>query len=159
MIEDAVKFAMLAFKVNYAEPSTNFLLALLHYTKNNPILAMYYMKNTLRVDPGYYEGRAEKLLKTWACRIKLGNYEDVSRSESSEEGMCAEKESFNGEGMICSANGEQCKTATIQCFRADNVADSTGNLLLCQSAVSLSWRCFGVRRPTCLRRVCYAILV
>lgn len=129
LLEDAVKFAMLAFKVNYAEPSTNFLLALLHYTKNNPILAMYYLKNTLRVEPNYYEGRAEELLKTWACRIKLGNYEDVSRSEGLEEGMCAEKESFNGEGMICSANGEQCKTATIQCFRADNIVD-TGNYFI-----------------------------
>ncbi|GJQ65171.1 hypothetical protein Trydic_g7312 [Trypoxylus dichotomus] len=119
LIEDAIKFASLAFKVNYVEPSTNFLLALLHYTKNNPIPAMYYMKNVLRADPNYYDGKAEHLLKTWACRIKLGSYEDLKITEEKPvEDMCDEQDTFNGEGVICSPNGDQCKTASIQCVRA-----------------------------------------
>lgn len=141
LTDDAIKFAMLAFKVNYAEPSTNFLLALLHYSKNNPILAMYYMKNALRVDPAYYEGKAELLLKTWACRIKLGNYEEVLRSEGNEEGMCAEKESINGEGMICSANGEQCKAATIQCIRTESIGNNAGVCLFLPCFIYLLTYC------------------
>lgn len=130
LIEDAIKFASLAFKVNYVEPSTNFLLALLHYTKNNPIPAMYYMKNVLRVDPNYYDGKAEQLLKTWACRIKLGAYEDLkSPAEKSMEDMCDERDSFNGEGVICSPNGDQCKTAAIQCIRAGSIREIHGKFL------------------------------
>ncbi|KAF5282200.1 hypothetical protein FQR65_LT02897 [Abscondita terminalis] len=127
LIDDAIKLATVAFKVNYIEPSTNFLLALLHYSKNNPILAMYYMKNVVRVDPVYYGGKADELLRTWACRLKMGSYEDTkSKTERNVEGMCSEKDAFNGEGVICSANGEQCKTAAIQCFRSDSVhEDST----------------------------------
>lgn len=120
LIENAVQFATLALKVNYAEPSTNFLLALLHYTQNNPILAMYYMKNVLRVEPNFYDGQAERLLKTWACRIKMGNYELVSNKKEITEEMCAEKDKQNA-GVVCSANGETYKTATIQCFRTEKV--------------------------------------
>ncbi|XP_018331207.1 tetratricopeptide repeat protein 17 isoform X2 [Agrilus planipennis] len=124
LVDDALKFAMLAFQVNYVEPSTNFLLALLHYKKNNPILAMYYMKNVLRVEPNYYNGLAENLLKTWACSVKLGSYEDEKiKIDKITEGMCSDKDSFRGEGVICSANGEQCKTASIQCFRTEAIKD------------------------------------
>lgn len=84
------------------------------------------MKNAVRADPNYYDGKAELLLKTWACRIKLGGYEDVIKHENVEDGMCAERETFNGEGVVCSANGEQCKTATIQCFRAESFGDDSG---------------------------------
>ncbi|XP_031341481.1 tetratricopeptide repeat protein 17-like isoform X2 [Photinus pyralis] len=127
LTDDAIKFANLAFKVNYIEPSTNFLLALLHYTQSNPILAMYYMKNVLRVDPDYYGGKADELLRVWSCRLKMGSFEDVkSKTEKNLEGMCSEKDAFSGEGVICSANGEQCKTAAIQCFRSDSLhEDST----------------------------------
>nr|CAI5851357.1 unnamed protein product [Callosobruchus analis] len=38
LTEQAMKFAALAFKINYVEPSTNFLLASLHYTNKNPLL-------------------------------------------------------------------------------------------------------------------------
>lgn len=121
LIDDALRFTLFAFRINCIEPSTNFLLALLYYSKNNPIQAMYYMKNVLRVDPNYYGGKAEWLLKTWACRIKTGNYEDMkANTDKTSEGMCSEKDAFNGEGVICSANGEQCKTAEIQCFRAES---------------------------------------
>nr|XP_022913333.1 tetratricopeptide repeat protein 17 [Onthophagus taurus] len=124
LIEDAIKFASLAFKVNYVEPSTNFLLALLHYTNNNPILAMYYMKNVLRVDPNYYEGKAEVLLKTWACRVKLGAYEDLKHPvEKPQEEMCKKADTISGEGVICSPNGDQCKTASIQCVRTSSLND------------------------------------
>lgn len=129
MIEDAIQFAMLAFKVNYVEPSTNFLLALLQYEKSNPILAMYYMKNALRVDSSYYSGKAEMLLKTWACRIKLGGYEDLRKEKKSDLCRDGEREAFNGEGVVCSANGEQCKTATIQCVRGESVAKNAGEFL------------------------------
>ncbi|XP_017779959.1 PREDICTED: tetratricopeptide repeat protein 17 isoform X2 [Nicrophorus vespilloides] len=118
--ESALKFASLAFKVNFLEPATNFLLALIHYQKNNPLLAMYYLKNVLRVDPHYYGGEAERLLKLWACRIKMGSYEHSKEEKSL---MCGEKDGFSGEGVICSTSGEQCKTAAIQCFRADNDKD------------------------------------
>lgn len=127
LIEEAIRFASLAFKVNYVEPSTNFLLGLLHYAKNNPLLAMYYMKNVLRVQPDYYEGKAEHLLKTWACRIKMGTYDDNMRNkEKPNEGMCGERDAFNGEGVVCSANGDQCKTASIQCVKAEGIPEYTG---------------------------------
>ncbi|XP_050299085.1 tetratricopeptide repeat protein 17-like isoform X4 [Anthonomus grandis grandis] len=66
------KFLTIAFKVNYVEPATNFFLALLHYQNENPLLAIYYLKSTLRVEPDFYNGEAERLLKIWSCRIKLG---------------------------------------------------------------------------------------
>ncbi|KAF5282029.1 hypothetical protein FQA39_LY00553 [Lamprigera yunnana] len=131
VVDDATKLASLAFKVNYIEPSTNFLLAILHYAKNNPILAMYYMKNVLRVEPNYYGGLAENLLKTWACRLKMGSYEDVkSKTEKDIDGMCSEKDAFSGEGVICSANGEQCKTAAIQCFKSESFHEHSGTITL-----------------------------
>lgn len=128
-IDDALDFAKAAFKVNYVEPSTNFLLGLLYYAKSNPILAMYYMKNALRVDPNFYDGVAERLLKTWACRIKMGTYEDAKQKPS--EGICSEKDAIQGEGVICSQNGEQCKTAEIQCFRTNLVNDDIGLYAIC----------------------------
>ncbi|CAH0560129.1 unnamed protein product [Brassicogethes aeneus] len=118
--DQALKFATLAFKINYVEPSTNFLLALLHYSKHNPLLAMYYMKNVLRVEPDYYDGKAEELLKLWSCRVKLGGFTTTKFSTLPEQpvnGMCVKKDaSFKGEGVLCSPNGEQCKTASIQCY-------------------------------------------
>lgn len=122
-IDESLELAKAAFKVNYVEPSTNFLLALLYYAKNNPILAMYYMKNALRVDPNHYDGVAEKFLKTWACRIKMGAYEDAKKPA---EGTCLEKDAIQGQGVICSRNGEQCKTAEIQCFRTNMVNEDIG---------------------------------
>lgn len=125
LIDDAIKFATLAYKLNDVEPSTNFLLGLLHYSKNNPIMAMHYMKNVLRVDAFYYDGRAETLLKTWACRLKLGNYEDIDGSKT-DSAICGEKGGLSVDGVICSAKGGQCKTATIQCVRADNIKEGAG---------------------------------
>lgn len=120
-LDQAMNFALLAFKINYVEPSTNFLLAILHYSNNNPLLGMYYMKNVLRVDPEYYDNKAELLLKTWGCRIKLGGYNNVKQSNERNpvEGMCTKQESFKGEGVICSPNGDHCKTAAIQCYQTN----------------------------------------
>lgn len=124
LTEDALKFATMAFKINFVEPSTNFLLALLHYTNANPIMAMYYMKNVLRVEPEYYDGKAELLLKTWACRIKLGKYKDVKNPVKNVEhcdGEDIEKKydpNLN-KGIVCSLDENQCKTASIQCVRLD----------------------------------------
>lgn len=85
------------------------------------------MKNVLRVDPHYYDGLAEKYLKTWACRLKMGSYEDIKETtEPVSEGMCSEKDAFTGEGVICSANGEQCKTAAIQCYKTDSEIEAGG---------------------------------
>lgn len=93
--DQALKYATLAFKINYVEPSTNFLLALLHYESSNPLLAMYYMKNALRVEPGYYDGLAEKLLKVWACRIKLGSGPKMAKSSpDSKISSCSNRRSF-----------------------------------------------------------------
>nr|XP_008192506.1 PREDICTED: tetratricopeptide repeat protein 17 isoform X1 [Tribolium castaneum] len=123
LVNQALKYANLAFKLNYVEPSTNFLLALLHY-ESNPLMAMYYMKNVLRVDPEYYDGQAELLLKIWGCRVKMGTYNNVKKpSEKLPQEICSEKESFKGQGMICSANGDDCKTASIQCFHTKNLED------------------------------------
>ncbi|XP_018572773.1 tetratricopeptide repeat protein 17 isoform X3 [Anoplophora glabripennis] len=119
--EQAMKFATLAFKINYVEPSTNFLLAILHYTNNNPLLAMYYMKNVLRVDPEYYDGQAEILLKTWGCRIKLGSYSPVKENgEVHSKEVCDNKESFKTEGVVCSLSGDQCKNAAIACYKKND---------------------------------------
>ncbi|CAH1997575.1 unnamed protein product [Acanthoscelides obtectus] len=128
--EQAMKFAALAFKINYVEPSTNFLLASLHYANKNPLLAMYYMKNVLRADPNYYEGQAERLLRIWGCRIKLGGYVAAATAQHKDgtEGTTKETCStgtagtsggtaFRGEGVVCSANGEQCKNAAIACYK------------------------------------------
>jgi len=38
--------------------------------------------------------------------------------------MCKRDAGFNGEGVICSPNGDQCKTAAIQCFKSDNGGSS-----------------------------------
>jgi hypothetical protein len=116
-----MKYANLAFKLNYVEPSTNFLLALLHYD-SNPLMALYYVKNVLRVDSEYYDGQAELLLKIWGCRIKMGTYNNVKKpAEKMPQEICSEKESFKGQGMICSANGDDCKTASIQCFHTKSL--------------------------------------
>lgn len=127
LVDYALQFATFAFKLNYIEPSTNFLLALIHYTQNNPIRAMYYMKNVLRVESDYYDGYAEKLLKIWACRIKMGNYDIIKNKKEKTEEMCPESDGHNEEGVICSTNGEICKTASIQCFRTDKLHNTVGN--------------------------------
>ncbi|KAJ8969284.1 hypothetical protein NQ314_001822 [Rhamnusium bicolor] len=112
-IEQAMKFATLAFKINYVEPSTNFLLALLHYSNNNPLLAMYYMKNVLRADSEYYDGHAETLLKTWGCRVKLGSYSPMKENNDIPiKEVCENKESFNTEGVM--KNGLVVKVAILQ---------------------------------------------
>ncbi|XP_063907336.1 tetratricopeptide repeat protein 17 isoform X2 [Zophobas morio] len=98
LVNQALKYANLAFKLNYVEPSTNFLLALLHY-ESNPLMAMYYMKNVLRVDSEFYDGQAELLLKLWGCRIKMGTYNNVKKpAEKLPQEICSEKESFKGQG-------------------------------------------------------------
>lgn len=119
-LEQAMKFATLAFKINYVEPSTNFLLAILHYTNNNPLLAMYYMKNVLRAEPDYYDGLAEKLLKTWGCRIKLGSYNHINDNTDARKEMCNTKDSFKSEGVVCSISGDQCKNAAISCYKKED---------------------------------------
>lgn len=127
LIEEAMKFANMAFKVNHVEPSTNFLLALLHYMKNNPLLATHYMKNVLRVDPGYYEGQAEELLKVWACRMKLGTDHEMKLSSMKKlmEETCPENSSSNGEGL-CNFDGN--KATTIQCVPTETVSQIEGNI-------------------------------
>lgn len=121
LTNQALKYANLAFKLNYVEPSTNFILALLHY-ESNPLMAMYYMKNVLRVDSEYYDGQAELLLKIWSCRIKLGTYNNIKKNaEKGGQEICSEKESFKGQGMICAANGDDCKAASIQCYQTKNL--------------------------------------
>jgi hypothetical protein len=98
LVNQAMKYANLAFKLNYVEPSTNFLLALLHYD-SNPLMALYYVKNVLRVDSEYYDGQAELLLKIWGCRIKMGTYNNVKKpAEKMPQEICSEKESFKGQG-------------------------------------------------------------
>lgn len=132
LTNQALKYANLAFKLNYVEPSTNFLLALLHY-ESNPLMAMYHLKNVLRVDPDYYDGQAEVLLKIWACRAKLGPYNPIKPiDKGQQEEICSgsNKETFKGQGMICSANGDNCKTASIQCFHAKNFDGGLSILLL-----------------------------
>ncbi|XP_066252360.1 tetratricopeptide repeat protein 17 [Euwallacea similis] len=114
--EQSLKFASLAFKINYIEPSTNFLLALLHYENNNPLLAMYYLKNTLRVDSNFYDGLGEKLLKIWSCRIKLGVGPKLTRPiQEDKQPHCFQSES---KSEFCNA-GNDCKTDNIQCFTSE----------------------------------------
>ncbi|XP_044749368.1 tetratricopeptide repeat protein 17 [Coccinella septempunctata] len=126
--DDAIKFAVQAFQQSEAEPSTNFLLALLHYKKNKPLMALYYLKNTLRADRGYYDGQAENLLKIWSCRLKLGAFPEVQNSVRQKvDKTCTDKAATKeegGEGVICSLKGENCRTAAVQCFRRDSVPDS-----------------------------------
>lgn len=117
LIDNALKFANLAARVNFNEPSTNFLLALIYYKKQNPIKALFYLKKVLRVDFDYYDGEAEKLLKLWECRIKLGEYELKPTEEDKPGDICTD--TSRSEGVICSPNGEQCKTAAIQCFKQE----------------------------------------
>ncbi|KAH0816341.1 hypothetical protein GEV33_006450 [Tenebrio molitor] len=100
LVNQAMKYANLAFKLNYVEPSTNFLLALLHYD-SNPLMALYYVKNVLRVDSEYYDGQAELLLKIWGCRIKMGTYNNVKKpAEKMPQEICSEKESFKGQDGV-----------------------------------------------------------
>ncbi|VEN58217.1 unnamed protein product [Callosobruchus maculatus] len=88
---------------------------------------MYYMKNVLRADPNYYDGQAERLLRIWGCRIKLGGYVATTHHKDSLDGTTKETcstgagssggSAFRGEGVVCSANGEQCKNAAIACYK------------------------------------------
>ncbi|CAG9761969.1 unnamed protein product [Ceutorhynchus assimilis] len=126
--EQALKFATLAFKINYVEPSTNFLLALLHYENNNPLLAIYYLKNTMRVDPKFYDGLAEKLLKIWSCRIKLGAGPRFIKPTIESKLHCPQSASFKGEAIVCDEDRTNCKKENMQCFKTQKqiVIDSTG---------------------------------
>lgn len=128
--DDAIKFAIQAFQRSEVDPSTNFLLALLHYKKNKPLLALFYLKNALRMDRNYYDGRAEELLKIWSCRLKLGAFPDVQNSVRQKvDKTCTEKTKVNeeaGEAVFCSLKGENCRTAAVQCFQRDSVSDSHG---------------------------------
>ncbi|KAL3267073.1 hypothetical protein HHI36_011213 [Cryptolaemus montrouzieri] len=127
-IEDATKFAIQAFQQNEDDPNTNFLLALLHYKKNKPMMALYYLKNTLRVDKNYYNGQAEMLLKIWSCRVKLGATPEVQNTIRQKiDKICSDKAAINEEGVICSLRGENCRTAAVQCFRRDSLPTNDGN--------------------------------
>lgn len=125
-IEDALKVALEAFSVNNIEPATNFLLALLYSVKDNPVIASYHLKQTLRLDPNFYQERADLLLRTWACRSRLHFIEGSGAKQEPREGMCAEKDAVSTEGVFCSAGGEQCKAAAIQCYRAETITDESG---------------------------------
>jgi hypothetical protein len=50
---------------------TNFLFGILLNIKGNYTGAMYYFKQTLRVDPHLYDGRALMFLRILACREKF----------------------------------------------------------------------------------------
>ncbi|KAK9872108.1 hypothetical protein WA026_016152 [Henosepilachna vigintioctopunctata] len=124
-IEDSLKFALQAYNHNEADPSTNFLLALLHYKKNKPLMALFYIKNTLRTDKDFYNGQAEMMLKLWSCRLKIGAFPEVQNSDKQKlEKTCLEKAAINEEGVVCSLKGENCRTAAVQCFRRDSVPTS-----------------------------------
>lgn len=124
-IEDALKVTLEAFSVNNIEPATNFLLALLYSVKDNPVIASYHLKQTLRLDSHFYQGQADLLLRTWACRSRLHFIEGGGVKQEPREGMCAEKDAVSTEGVFCSAGGEQCKAAAIQCYRAETITDES----------------------------------
>ncbi|XP_060531148.1 tetratricopeptide repeat protein 17 isoform X2 [Cylas formicarius] len=105
----SMEFATLALKINYHEPSTNFLLALLHHGNGNPLLATYYMKNVLRADRDFYDGTAETLLKTWGCRTRLGTGSTELKPTSLTEQMCSKMEPTRG---VTCRDG-----ATLYCYK------------------------------------------
>lgn len=131
-IDEAFHTAGEAFTVNKIEPATNFLLALLHDAKDNIFGAIYHIKQTLRVDAGFRNGDADQLLKLWACKNKLEGSED--KDPLTKDQQCSEKDggSIKSEGVVCSANGEQCKTASIQCYRAEKIVED-GDLMTFES--------------------------
>ncbi|KAL1509209.1 hypothetical protein ABEB36_003981 [Hypothenemus hampei] len=120
--DQSLKFATLAFKINYIEPSTNFLLALLHYENYNPLLAIYYLKNTLRVAPNYYNGLAEKLLKIWSCRIKLGIGPKIVKAAFEEKHNsplpCSPPEPVKPL-VLCDTGNINCKGDDLHCFKSE----------------------------------------
>ncbi|XP_076274033.1 tetratricopeptide repeat protein 17 isoform X2 [Rhynchophorus ferrugineus] len=123
--EQALKYATLAFKINYIEPSTNFLLALLHYENNNSLLSMYYMKNALRVEPEFYDGLAEKLLKIWACRIKIGVVPSkawvLKQMPDPKLSLYADDQPI--ENLNCNPDDLTCETGqTFQCKKKDQTS-------------------------------------
>ncbi|XP_011868163.1 PREDICTED: tetratricopeptide repeat protein 17 isoform X2 [Vollenhovia emeryi] len=78
LIDDALRIADKALRINAVEPMTNFLFAILLNIKGNYTGAIHYLKQALRVDSHLYDGKALMLLKTLACREKFnvitGNY-------------------------------------------------------------------------------------
>lgn len=121
-VEEASRIADEAYIINKIEPATNFLIALLH---ENSFGAMYHIKHSLKVDPGYRNGDAELLLKAMACNYKLTNLEESTSVVQNKDQICSsdKERSVSSEGVVCSANGEQCKTASIQCYRAERFAE------------------------------------
>lgn len=123
--EDAIKFALQAFQRVDDDASTNFLLALLHYQQNKQLMALFYLKNSLRAEKGYYDGEAENLLRIWSCRMKLGVFPENHNSVRDKvDKTCNDKTTTSvdrGEGVVCSLKGENCRTAAVHCFRKDSV--------------------------------------
>lgn len=120
--DEAFKYASEAYDLDDSDVSTNFFLAVLNYKKNKLLRALYYLKNVLRVDSSYSDGKAELLLKIWSCQLKMGALTNIPTElqHNINEKTCTKKDSTN-DGVICSVNGEHYKTAAIQCFRTDKM--------------------------------------
>uniref|UniRef100_A0AAR5PZ19 Tetratricopeptide repeat protein 17 n=1 Tax=Dendroctonus ponderosae TaxID=77166 RepID=A0AAR5PZ19_DENPD len=121
MPDQSLKFANSAFKINYIEPATNFLLALLKYEDGDIIAAMNNLKNILRADPGFYNGMAEKLLKVWSCRIKLGT---GPINTEVKQPLCTKTKTLKGGLIHCDEKNMHCKHEDIECVRVDKQRNS-----------------------------------
>nr|CAD7590241.1 unnamed protein product [Timema genevievae] len=154
--DEALHRARDALDINNIEPATHFLLASLYSTKGNFSGAAHHLKQVLRVDPDFIsEGLAEHLLLVMLCREKFSHH--LSRLDTEETcgasipgtassitnkqwtiatGIENLKE---GETLICSPDGEQCRS--VQCFSVN--PDSTSAKILALKSLAQE-QCGGI---------------
>ncbi|CAG2056994.1 unnamed protein product [Timema podura] len=138
------------------QPATHFLLASLYSTKGNFSGAAHHLKQVLRVDPDFIsEGLAEHLLLVMSCREKFSHH--LSRLDTEETcgaSIPATASSITnkqwtiatgienlkeGETLICSPDGEQCRS--VQCFSVN--PDSTSAKILALKSLAQE-QCGGI---------------
>ncbi|XP_043289555.1 tetratricopeptide repeat protein 17 isoform X2 [Venturia canescens] len=135
-IDEALRTAKEALRINSIEPATNYLYATLLHAKGNLTGAIHHLKQSLRVEPDLMEGRALRLLQSLTCEKRLlstrqsvhGVY-GVERIESSgltclSPEIIARNDLHEGETVLCVEDGDDCRP--IQCFAMKtNVDQST----------------------------------
>ncbi|XP_067009164.1 tetratricopeptide repeat protein 17 [Anabrus simplex] len=145
-LDAALLAAEEALETNDLEPTAQFLMALVLETRGNHSGAVIHLRQILGVDPGYLGGRAQEIHRAAACMSRFEGLGSSDSLDSSSEDMCGASsgggrpvdlltslESLKeGETVLCSANGEQCRA--VQCFSAGQ--DSGGVVTLEPAAVS-----------------------
>nr|CAD7201096.1 unnamed protein product [Timema douglasi] len=151
-----LKIYKLVTGVIETDPATHFLLASLYSTKGNFSGASHHLKQVLRVDPDFIsEGLVEHLQLVMSCREKFSHH--LSRLDTEETcgasipgtassipnkqwtiatGIENLKE---GETLICSPDGEQCRS--VQCFSVN--PDSTSAKILALKSLAQE-QCGGI---------------